>query len=83
MLIGLGTENGGVLTVLNTVDANVYGEAKIRVAYGNPYSAINGTKIYKNPYWIVVSLDSDEFQYTVDTFGLYNVTVTFETGSYS
>jgi hypothetical protein len=84
MIIGNGgNENGDLLTVLNTVDANVYGEAKIRVAYGNPYSAINGTKIYKNPYWIVVSLDSDEFQYTVDTFGLYNVTVTFETGSYS
>ena len=84
MIIGNnGNENGDLLTVLNTVDANVYGEAKIRVAYGNPYSAINGTKVFKNPYWIVVSLDSDEFQYTVDTFGLYNVTVGFETGSYT
>ena len=84
MIIGNnGNENGDLLTVLNTVDANVYGEAKIRVAYGNPSSAINGTKVFKNPYWIVVSLDSDEFQYTVDTFGLYNVTVGFETGSYT
>ena len=84
MIIGnSGNENGDLLTVLNTVDANVYGEAKIRVAYGNPSSAINGTKVFKNPYWIVVSLDSDDFQYTVDTFGLYNVTVGFETGSYT
>ena len=84
MIIGNnGNENGDLLTVLNTVDANVYGEAEIRVAYGNPSSANNGTKIFKNPYWIVVSLDSDEFQYTVDTFGLYNVTVGFETGSYT
>jgi hypothetical protein len=83
MIIATGNQNGGVSTVLNTVDANVYGEAEIRIAYGNPYNVINGTKIYKNPYWIVVSLDSDEFQYTVDTFGLYNVTVGFETGSYS
>jgi hypothetical protein len=83
MLIGLGTENGGVLTVLNTVDANVYGEAKIRVAYGSAYDIANSYKVYKNPYHLIVTLDSDEFQYTVDTFGKYNVTATFETGSYN
>ena len=83
MLIGGGSENGGLLTVLNTVDANVYGEAKIRVAYGTPLNQAIGDFVFKDPYHIIVSLDSDEFQYTVDTFGLYNVTVTFETGSYS
>ena len=83
MIIGGGSENGGLLTVLNTVDANVYGEAKIRVAYGTPINQVNGSIINKDPYHIIVSLDSDEFQYTVDTFGLYNVTVTFETGSYT
>ena len=83
VLIGLGTENGGILTVLNTVDANVYGEAKIRIAYGGAYDIANGFKVYKNPYHLIVTLDSDEFQYTVDTFGKYNVTATFETGSYN
>ena len=83
MIIGGGGSNGGLLTVLNTVDANVYGEAKIRVAYGNPSYQQNGNIAYKDPYHIIVSLDSDEFQYTVDTFGKYNVTVTFESGSFS
>jgi hypothetical protein len=83
MLIGLGTENGGVLTVLNTVDANVYGEAKIRVAYGSAYDIANSFKVYKNPYHLIVTFDGDDFQYTVDTFGKYNVTATFETGSYN
>jgi len=83
MLIGLGSDNGGVVTVLNTVDANVYGEAEIRFAYGTRYDIANGYRVYKNPYHLIVTLDSDEFQYSVDTFGKYNVTVEFELGSYS
>jgi len=72
--------NGGLLTVLNTVDANVYGEAKIRIAYGSAANRLVGDRLYKDPYWVAVTLNNDEFQYNVSTFGLYNATISFETG---
>lgn len=78
----VGFKNGGGGTVLNTIDANVYGEAKIRVSYGGVFGLGNGAIVNKYIGRLIVTLDSDEFQYSVDTFGKYNVTIEFELGDW-
>jgi len=75
--------NGGVTTVLNTVDANVYGEAEVRIAFGQKNAKSNGAIVYTDNWHFVATLDSDDFTYSVDTFGLYNVTIGFELGEFS
>lgn len=75
-------KNGDINTVLNTVDANVYGEAKIKLAEGWKYTPGQLQTVYKNPYWIVVTLNSDEFRYTIDTSERVNLTVKFDLDYY-
>jgi hypothetical protein len=70
--------NGSLHTSLNQADANAFGEIKIRtpMPFRDPKSA--GSKMYKNPYHVVVTLNSDDFSYRVDTNGYYYVSVAFD-----
>jgi len=81
-IIRANSDNGGVSTVLNTVDANVYGEAEVRIAFALGQNSSIGNIIYTDNYHYVVTLDSDEFTYSVDTYGLFNVNVGFELGEW-
>jgi hypothetical protein len=73
---GSGAINGNLMTVLNTVNANAFGEAKIRTAY--PFNTSTaGNPVYKNPYHVIVTLADDDFVYTVGTDGLYRMSVKF------
>ncbi len=71
-------DNGYVHTVLNQVDANIYGEAKIRTPwpFRSPVNAGDGC--YKEPSHIVVTLANDNFEYKVDTAGYYYMSVSFD-----
>lgn len=75
-VIVAGSRNGNIATVLNTVTANAFGEAKIRTAY--PITAKSaGSQVFKDPYHVIVTLSSDDFVYSVGTDGLYRMSVTF------
>jgi len=71
-------ENGNLHTCLNDVDSNIFGEAKIRLAYPLRGSSTAGQKLYKNPYHAVVTLANDNFSYSVGSNGFYNVSVQFD-----
>ena len=71
-------DNGYVHTVLNQVDANVYGEAKIRTPWPFRTPVVTGDFLYKEPSHIVVTLANDNFEYKVDTAGYYYVSVSFD-----
>jgi len=68
--------------VVNTTDANIYGEAKIRIAQPSSNTLGNTQFIYQNPAHIIVSLDNDNFSYTQDTDGLYKLSVSFIADTY-
>jgi len=71
--------NGGIVTVVNDVDSNIYGEAKNRLPYGTRTGRTAGTSIlYKNPAWVVVTLADGDFEYNVGTDSLYRLTVRFD-----
>jgi hypothetical protein len=70
-------DNGALHTAVNTVNANVFGEAKIRVAMPVKQNKGVSQPISKNPFWAIVTLDSDDFSYSVDTAGFYYMSVSF------
>lgn len=69
--------NGGLNTVVNQVDANVFGEARISIASPLEFDHFNGELIDKDPTNCVVTLADNKFEYTKRTDGFYEVTVTF------
>jgi len=71
-------QNGALHTVINTANANAYGEAKIRLAMPITTTLTVGSMIYKNPYHCIVTLSSDNFEYTVGTDGYYRMSVSFD-----
>ena len=71
-------ENGSLHTSLSATDSNVFGEAKIRTPWPFRNAQTAGTKAYKNPYHAVVTLGSDNFEYSVDNAGYYYVSVSFD-----
>jgi hypothetical protein len=71
-------ENGFLHTSLSTTDSNVYGEAKIRTPWPFTENKPAGSPIYKDPFWTVVTLASDNFEYQVDTSNYYYVSVAFD-----
>ena len=71
-------DNGALHTVVNTVDANAFGEAKIRTAMPVRQAQPVATTYNKDPEWAVVTLSNDDFEYTVDTAGFYYMSVAFD-----
>jgi hypothetical protein len=71
-------QNGNLVTVVTGTDANVFGEAKIRLAYPLRQDEGSGSKLYKHPESCIVTLSEDDFQYSVDYNSLYYLTVSFD-----
>ena len=71
-------ENGFLHTSLSGTDSNVYGEAKIRVPMAFREDKAVGDVIYKSPNACVVTLNSDDFEYSVDVNNYYYVNVAFD-----
>ncbi len=78
VIVNGANENGFLHTVLNQVDSNVYGEAKIRTPWPFRTAASVGQILNKNPAHCVVTLNSDNFEYSVDSAGYYYVSVAFD-----
>ena len=72
-----GNKNGNLHTALSGTNSNVYGEAKIRVPFPFRGPMSTGQLIYRNPLHAVVTLNSDDFSYTVDHTGYYRMSVSF------
>jgi hypothetical protein len=73
-----GDANGQINTIISTANANVYGEAKVRLAYPVKTDQPAGSFWNTSPDQMVVTLNDSEFEYSVATNGLYNVSVRFE-----
>jgi hypothetical protein len=73
-----GDANGQINTIISTANANVYGEAKVRLAYPVKTDQPAGSFWNTSPDEVVVTLNDSEFEYSVSTNGLYNVSVRFE-----
>lgn len=69
--------NGSLNTVVNTVDANVFGEARITLASPLENDHFNGEIIDTDPERCVVTLADGDFIYTKNTNGFFSLTVTF------
>ena len=75
-----GGRNGTIFLALNTVDANIYGETRIKFGF-NDNSYTNspiGQTLYLNPDSITVSLSEDNFQYVERGDGLYDCSIRFD-----
>ena len=71
------SRNGNLSTVINEVESNKYGEAKIRLTH--PVTGANfGDNFYKRPYHAIVTLADDNFEYGVDEMEYYYFSVKFD-----
>ena len=77
-IFGAENQNGKLYTVINDVDANVYGEAKIRISHPMRSAASAGQNILTKANRAIVTLADDGFQYSVGTDGYYRMSVTFD-----
>lgn len=75
---GGGQPNGDLHTSLSAADSNIFGEAKIRTTWPFRTSILAGTKMYKDPYQVIVTLASDDFEYQVDVNNYYYMSVSFD-----
>ena len=67
--------------IINEVDANIFGEARIRVNVPlNNFSY--GDQVYKDPAWIIVTLADNGFQWTQGVDGFYRVNVSLKADQY-
>ena len=73
-----GDVNGEMNTIISTTNANVFGEAKVRIAYPVRTAQTAGNYWNTAPDYVIVTLNESEFEYSVGTDGLYNVSVRFE-----
>jgi hypothetical protein len=78
VFIGPKNQNGALHTSIGDAASNAFGETKVRLPWPLNEEIFNGNKVYKNPAWAVVTLNSDNFEYSVDVNGYYNVTVAFD-----
>jgi hypothetical protein len=70
--------NGGMHTVVNGVDSNVFGEARIRLTYAHNVTRGAGESVFRNPFHVIVTLAENELEYTVGTDMLYRFSVMFD-----
>ena len=70
--------NGSLLMTLNDVEANVFGEAKIRIPRGLQNDTGFHQRLYFTPFHAVVTLAEDAVSYTKRLDGYYEFSVTME-----
>lgn len=73
-----GNCNGNINTIISTANANVFGEAKVRLAYPIKTAQDRGDSWTTAPDNIVVTLNENEFLYTTGLDNLYYLSVVFE-----
>jgi len=78
VFVGSGNENGGLHTVVSPNDANVYGEVKVRLAYPLRQAVNRSDPGYKDINWAIVTLNTDDFTYSIGTDGYYRLSVSFD-----
>ena len=77
-LIIVDEDNGRVNTVAVSEDSNVYGEVLVTFPFPASGTQTAGNFAYLDPFHVVVTLADNGFEYSVDTAGLYYMTVTFD-----
>lgn len=77
-IIEVTNRNGSINLVLATVDSDSNGEATLILAYPATQTLNTGTVLNRKLQHVVVTLASNNFEYTVDETGFYNVSVTFD-----
>jgi hypothetical protein len=78
LIIAEQNANGDLSTAINSSDANIFGELKVRIAYPFVEQRYAGQQVYDYPYWAIVTLADDSFNYAVDYDGFYRVKVVFD-----
>lgn len=78
VFIGPENENGQLHTSIGDAASNAFGEAKVRLPWPIQEPMSIGEKVYKNPGWASVTLNSDNFEYSVDVNNYYTLTVAFD-----
>jgi hypothetical protein len=68
--------HGNIHTSITACDANIYGEAKFRIAAPKPNTTLAGQQVYADPLHIIVSMDSDTIEVQRDTAGFYYLSLT-------
>ena len=75
-------ENGKLHTAIGAAASNAYGEAKVRMPWPLRTAVTQSELVNKNPANCVVTLNNDNFEYTVDVNNYYYVTVAFDLDSW-
>ena len=68
------SNNASYHVIVAEVDANIYGEAKVRLAYPTNSVDSSGIDMFKNPFNILCTLAEDSFEYQISTEGYYYLT---------
>jgi len=70
-------KHGDIKTAGSSTDANIYGEAKFRIATPLHTNKLVGDTIFSDPEHIIVSLDTDTVEVARDTAGFYYLSLSF------
>ena len=71
-------ENGKLHTSIGAAASNAFGEAKVRMPWPLRAPVAQSELVNKNPANCVVTLNSDQFEYSVDVNNYYTVSVAFD-----
>ena len=71
-------ENGNLHTSISDATSNVFGEISINLPQPLRTELTQATVINKDPEFAVVTLNSDQFEYSIDVNNYYVVTVAFD-----
>lgn len=71
-------ENGSLHTAIGAAASNAFGEAKVRMPWPLRAPVTQSDLVYKNPSSCIVTLNSDNFEYSVDVNNYYTVSVAFD-----
>ncbi len=82
IITGSQRSDGNITHAINGVDANIYGEAKVKFNIPLSVALAKGSIIFQDPFHVIVTLDNEAFEYDKGTDGLYRVRVTFRAAQF-
>lgn len=74
--------NGNLIMVINETTSNAFGEAVVRLSYPTSNAIYPWYQLYKSPSVAIVTLNDDNFEYSVDAYGHYKFKVIFSMDQY-
>ena len=77
-MILIDNDNGRLNTIAGDVQSNAYGEVLARFPYAQNSNKSRAQLTFLDPFSVVVTLADNGFEYSIDTAGLYYLTVTFD-----